>query len=115
MSENPTPTPPATLEPAEIQTGPLFPLGQVVMTVGICTSGLTGSKLASLTRRHLHGSWDMNADDIAANRAAMQSGARIFGGFDVPEVDGGRVWIITEAENDDGERQHTCILLPSEY
>lgn len=112
MSET---TPTAPFEPAEIQHGPLFPLGQVALTVGICTSGLTGATLASLIRRHLHGSWDMGADDIATNHWAIGSGARIFGAFDVSEVDGGRVWIITEAEDDAGQRRYSTVLLPNEY
>ncbi|HEY1012093.1 MAG TPA: hypothetical protein VGE07_05255, partial [Herpetosiphonaceae bacterium] len=65
MSEitTPTTTPPAA--------GPLFPLGQIVMTVGICESGLTAAQLGDLIRRHQRGSWDMEADDIAANMDAL--------------------------------------------
>lgn len=105
----------ATIEPAALQTGPLFPLGHVAMTIGICESGLTGAQLHALIRRHLHGSWDMSPADIAANRAAMTSGARIFGAFTMPEVADGQVWIITEAADDTGQRRYSTVLLPSEY
>jgi hypothetical protein len=58
---------------ATITTGPLFSLGALVMTPGIRDSGLDGAALLALLRRHRFGQWDMEADDIAANLAAIQA------------------------------------------
>ena len=44
---------------------------------------------------------------------ALRSGARIFSAYQTPQ--GERVWIITEAANDQGARRSACILLPEEY
>jgi len=35
--------------------------------------------------------------------------------YNAPEVEDGRIWIITEAADDGGHREATTILLPSEY
>ena len=59
--------------------------------------------------RHARGDWgDLDAHDRAANKGALQIGARIFSSYRMP--DGEKLWIITEAD-----RSSTTALLPGEY
>ena len=53
------------------------------------------------------------AQDAKANDEALGNGARILSAYDTQ--DGTRLWIITEAEDDCGQRAATTILLPQEY
>ncbi|WP_246216132.1 hypothetical protein [Paraburkholderia agricolaris] len=46
-------------------------------------------------------------EDAAANRSAVEDGARIVSNYDIA---GKRVWIITEAD-----RSMTTLLFPDEY
>jgi hypothetical protein len=67
-----------------------------------------------LLGRHVSGEWeDLDAFDRRENETALRSGARILSACQTPQ--GGRVWIITEATDDQGARRSTCILLPEEY
>jgi len=62
---------------------------------------------------HTTGAWEeMSEADRAANQQALQDGSRIFSSFD---VNGEKIWVITEAVNDEGIRASTCILLPGDY
>ena len=92
-----------------------FSLGSLVATPGAlraCT--LASVDLLALVRRHHGGDWgDLDNDDKLANDVALVDGARILSAYKLPN--GERIWIITEATNDDGVRQSTCALLPSEY
>ena len=55
-------------------------------------------------------------EDQAANHSALETGARILSFFHlVAGDDDTRIWVITDAEDDDGVRQSTLILLPEEY
>ena len=65
--------------------------------------------LAGLLSRHLTGDWgDLDADDRAANREALATGARLLSAYESAGLP--RVWIITEAD-----RASTFILLPEDY
>jgi hypothetical protein len=67
-----------------------------------------------LLNRHATGDWsEMDAEDQAANRQAATSGARVFSSYRVNATE--RVWIITEAADDNGVRSHTTFLLPCEH
>lgn len=62
-----------------------------------------------LLRRHVTGDWgDLEAEDRAANNAALVSGARILSAYSLATDE--RLWIITEAD-----RASTTLLLPMEY
>ncbi|HPI31668.1 MAG TPA: hypothetical protein PLR32_00020 [candidate division Zixibacteria bacterium] len=64
---------------------------------------------AALLVRHLSGDWgELDAEDRAANDAALRGGGRLFSAYDLPT--GARVWIITEAD-----RSSTTVLLPEDY
>lgn len=92
----------------------LFSLGQTVATPGALA--LLQSKNCepiTLLRRHQAGDWgDLDSEDKAANDEALQSGARLLSAYVLGED---RVWLITEAQEDDGHRAVTTVLLPKEY
>ena len=89
---------------------PLFPLGQIVNTVG-ALKVLTDFDVdpMSLIRRHNGGDWG-NVDEFDAqqNRFAIRTGLRILSSYSFTDTI--TVWIITEAD-----RTATTILLPEEY
>lgn len=92
-----------------------FELGRVVATPG-CLAVLTelGLSPAVLLARHASGDWgDMSEGDKQANERALVDGSRVFSGYKL--ANGERLWVITEATDDSGQRGSTCLLLPSEY
>lgn len=101
-----------------------FELGQIVTTVG-ARSVLGGgdvsalsedqylSRVAELIARHHKGDWgDVGPEDAKSNDKALESGARVFSSYNVNDD---KLWVITEAEDDEGVRNSTCVLHPSEY
>lgn len=98
-----------------MQTTTRFPLGQMVATPGALRvlADLNVSPM-TLLERHQSGDWgDLDDMDRRANEHALLTGARLFSAYDLS--DDGRIWIITEAADDDGQRAATTILLPEEY
>ena len=88
--------------------GPLFALGQVVITHG-ANEALGGLANAfDLLLRHMSGDdGEHDQEDKESNQEAVEHGYRILSSYNLPC---GTVWIITEAD-----RASTTILLPSEY
>ena len=77
-----------------------------------------------LLGRHLSGDWgDLGADDMLSNDAAPVDGGRIFSSYllarsgcdGVDAADGVKVWIITDAQDDEGRRRSTCVMTPRCY
>ena len=105
-------------EDLELVDGPLFPLGQVVVTPGLLDElaevGIDPAALGSLLERHRGGDWgELESEDLVANDIAVRSGARILSSYRIGAV---RIWVITEASIDDaGDRASTCLLTPDEY
>jgi hypothetical protein len=98
-----------------MQTTTRFPLGQMVATPGALhmLAALNTSPM-TLLERHQAGDWgDLDDMDRRANEHALLTGARIFSAYNLTPVQ--RVWVITEAEDDDGVRRSTCLLRPEEY
>jgi hypothetical protein len=92
----------------------LFALGQTYATPAALDL-LRAAQVspADLLAEHQAGNWgDLDSDDAAANELAVTSGARI---LSVRKLGADRIYVITEAENDDGLRASTTILLCSEY
>jgi hypothetical protein len=90
-------------------------LGQIVATPGalVALAG-AGTSPSALLSRHASGDWgDLDAHDRAANDAALRDGSRLLSAYIVAE--GVKVWIITEAADEDGHRAATTLLLPEEY
>lgn len=70
-------------------------------------------KASDLMDRHLNGDWgDLDQSDKALNEESLSSGARIMSAYAFGEK---KVWVITEATNDEGKREATTVLLPEEY
>jgi hypothetical protein len=91
---------------------PTFELGRTLATPGALD--LLGEEGAiGLLERHAEGDWgDLEPEDRRANEDALRSGARLLSAYETPA---GRVWIITDAAGDDGQRAATTILTPDEY
>lgn len=91
-----------------------FKLGKTVATRGaVALSEARNFSLLDLLHRHVSGDWGyLGKDDCEANEAALKSGARILSAYTVP---GGKIWVITEAQDDNGVRLSTTCLLPEEY
>ncbi len=101
------------VDPALREGNSLFPLGHLVMTVGIQELMVEqGVRVHGLLDRHAAGDWgEMEPGDLCANDYALKHGeVRIFSSYDVPESPDDKVWIITEED-----RSVTTVLLPSEY
>jgi len=64
--------------------------------------------------RHLNCDWGiMSEEDKQTNKDSLQNGARLMSYYLMP--DGTKLWIITEAEDEEGNRSATTLLLPDEY
>jgi hypothetical protein len=93
----------------------LFPLGQLLATPGaLAAIAEANSNPAIWVLRHAAGDWgQLDAHDMRANAEALRYGSRILSAYVLPT--GVKIWIITEAEDDEGNRAATTLLLPEEY
>jgi hypothetical protein len=87
----------------------------VVATPGaldaLAQSGQTADFFLS---KHLNGDWgDVDQEDAAANEHALLDGSRLLSVYHTLRAV--KLYVITEAADDDGRRASTCILLPDEY
>jgi len=96
-------------------TKPLFALGRMLATPGALEAlEEAGVSPGSLLSRHVTGDWGcVCADDRRANEDAIKDGSRIFSAYILPTKV--KVWVITEAQDNQGRRAATTLLLPSEY
>ncbi|MEZ5944902.1 MAG: hypothetical protein R3C18_26255 [Planctomycetaceae bacterium] len=95
---------------------PLFPLGQVVATPGALEElSKANVALSDLLDRHIHGDFGelLCDEDVEENKQSLQDGSRILSSYRL--TTGVKVWVITEAADDHGQRPATTLLLPSEY
>jgi len=94
---------------------PRFHLGQVVATPGaleVIAQG--GHSPAEFLDRHVRGDWGrLSAGDRQLNEEALKDGSRILSAYRTRT--GSKIWIVTEADDDRGQRAATTILLPDEY
>jgi len=90
-------------------------LGQIVATPGALVAlAAADTSPSTLLSRHAAGDWgNLDAHDRAANDAALRDGSRLLSAYIVAE--GVKVWIITEAADENGHRAATTLLLPEEY
>lgn len=93
----------------------LFKLGQVVATPGALAALEKAEQSPwEFLSRHIVGDWgDLDDEDKALNDEAVKDGSRILSAYFLK--DGTKVWVITDAADDDGQRAATTILLPEEY
>jgi hypothetical protein len=92
-----------------------FPLGQVVATPGaleaLADAGQTPSFFLD---KHVQGDWgELSTEDTRLNDEALVDGGRLLSAYRTLRNE--RIWIITEATDDEGKRAATTILKPSEY
>ena len=96
-------------------TTPLFRPGRILATPGALSAlKHAGQNASEFLCRHLAGDWGaVGADDKAANDESLRDGSRLLSAYllatDV------KIWIITEAADDRGDREATTVLLPDEY
>lgn len=94
---------------------PLFKPGRIMATPG-CLAEVerSGQSLDQFLALHLAGNWgELESGDKAANDEALRDGSRLLSAYVLKT--GEKIWIITEAADDDGKREVTTALLPSEY
>ena len=96
-------------------SGIKFEPGQIVATPCVLEAfRASGDDPLAYLARHLAGDWgDVDADDHHENEVSLKNGWRLLSAYTLSN--GTKIWVITEAANDDGVRQSTCFLLPSDY
>ena len=92
-----------------------FPLGRLATTPGALEAmAASGQTPDFFLARHQAGDWgEVNEKDRQLNEAALVQGDRILSAYRT--LKGVKVWVITEAADDNGHRAATTILLPDEY
>ncbi len=64
--------------------------------------------------RHAAGDWgEVDEEDWASNDQALVDGSRLLSAYRT--LKGVKIWVITEAADDNGQRASTCCLLPEDY
>jgi hypothetical protein len=92
-----------------------FRLGQILATPGALEAiERSGQMALDFLERHAQGDWgELSEDDWQANQQSVEDGSRILSAYST--LKGEKLWVITEAEGDDGRRAATTILLPDEH
>ena len=92
-----------------------FPLGQIVATPGALEAlQESGETPWDFISRHVAGNWgDLDAEDKLLNEQALKDGSRLFSAYHTTL--GKKLYVISEAVDDDGNRAATTLLLPVEY
>ena len=96
-------------------TTPLFRPGRFLATPGALEAlAQAGQNLSEFLARHLSGDWGVvSVDDRAANDESVTDGSRLLSAYLL--TTGVKIWILTEAADDRGQREATTALLPEEY
>lgn len=94
---------------------PKFTLGQVVATPGVLEAlEEAGQTPAFFLNQHVSGNWGIvSEEDWALNDEALSDGSRILSAY--LTLKGKKLWLISEATDDNGQRAATTLLLPEEY
>ena len=92
-----------------------FTLGQIVATPGAIEALQEGGQTPDFfLDRHASGDWgEVDAEDGKLNDEALKQGSRILSAYRT--LKGKKLWVITEAVDDQGQRAATTILLPEDY
>jgi hypothetical protein len=92
-----------------------FPLGRLAATPGALEAmEASGQTAEFFLARHANGDWgEVDDEDQQLNDEALIHGDRILSAYRT--LKGVKLWIITEAADDNGHRAATTILLPDEY
>jgi len=94
---------------------PKFSLGRILATPGALDElEQSGQAPATFLTRHVSGDWgDLSDEDKALNDQAVADGGRVLSSYVTKTGD--KIWVITEAADEEGTRSATTLLLPSEY
>ncbi len=92
-----------------------FSLGQVLATPGALEALDASSQTPdAFLARHIRCDWgDLSEEDRRLNDQALIDGSRLLSAYKT--LKGVKVWVITEAADDQGRRCSSTILLPDEY
>ena len=92
-----------------------FPLGRLAATPGALEAmEASGQTAEFFLARHASGDYgEVNDEDRRLNDEALIHGDRILSAYRT--LKGVKLWVITEAADDNGHRAATTILLPDEY
>jgi hypothetical protein len=96
-------------------TQPKFHLGRVLATPGALEAlDASGQGPDFFLARHVRGDWgDLSGEDRRLNEEALLDGSRLLSAYRT--LKGVKLWIMTEAADDLGQRSSTTLLLPDEY
>ena len=97
-------------------TTPKFNSGVILATPGATEAFEKNNQMPlEFLRRHLSGDWgeELCEEDRHANNQSLVDGSRILSAYKL--ADGTKIWCITEAIGENGQREATTFLLPSEY
>jgi len=94
---------------------PKFSLGQIVATPGALEAlDKAGQPPTEFLKRHAQSDWgDVCEEDRQLNDQSLIEGSRLLSAYRTSL--GEKLWVITEAVDDAGNRAATTVLLPSEY
>jgi len=94
---------------------PLFQPGRIVATPAALEAlNEAGQTVWEFMALHLAGDWGVVDElDKLANDEALKDGSRLLSAYNLKN--GTKIWVITEAESDNGQRESTTVLLPDEY
>ena len=92
-----------------------FRPGRVVATPGVLDAlEASGQTFDFFLEKHLSGDWgEVDAEDQKANDQALLDGGRLLSSYRT--LKGVVLWVLTEAEADDGQRASTCLTTPEEH
>lgn len=92
-----------------------FSLGQILATPAALEAlKESGQSARFFLARHAKGDWgDVCPEDGQLNDHAVDDGSRILSAYKT--LRGRKIWIITEAADDERHRLATTVLLPEEY
>lgn len=95
----------------------LFKPGRVLATPGAIEAlERSGQSIWVFLTRHLAGDWGVvDAEDAEANNQSLKDGSRLLSAYILDDVEKTKIWLISEAEDDQGNRAATTATLPSEY
>lgn len=100
---------------AHADAKPKFSLGRLLSTPGaLAVMEEAGQTPFDFINRHARGDWgDVCDEDKQLNDQSLVDGSRLLSAYKTSTRI--KLWLITEAQDDNGQRAATTILLPEEY